>query len=1300
MKPSEMRVQPTLLTPPGGAAGWIRPFLPPHLLRRLERKGRRPPFVERFWAALLFSDISGFTALTEKLKRLGRAGAEEIAVVVNHCFAPAIDAIEREGGSIVTFGGDAIFSVFEGEASVCRAQRAAGGIRDWFAEQGQIETSQGPVHVGISQGIHVARVVGAHLGSDQQRHYLLAGPGIAALLRQESAAGPGEVHLSRAAKKFSSAWEQGADRESAAPGSDAPRRGTPLERPEVAARWRVYLPSYISSLHEEYEGAYRRVAVLFLETKGWALGRLQSFYLELSRQLQAHEGVLWKTDVSPSGVKWLCIFGIPTAHERDTERAARAALSLAPPKGLAWRGGLHEGVVANVTIGSSSRRVLDVMGDVVNTAARVLGQAEWGTLLATEETLGKLRGIETTSLGERHVKGKATPLTLHRLMSAGGFESRRIRVSFPLIGREREMALLGEALREGLEGRGSALGIAGAAGLGKSRLKWEASRMAREMGYEFHEGCSIPFGGSGYWAVRQLLGQLLGLGDIASGRKREVVLRRVREEAERLGLAATDRHHLAEILGFRYEGSPLQYLDGKAIRLNNMLGFRNHVRALGRGKPHLLVLEDLHWADEATREAAASVVKGISETGVVLLLLYRPEYKPPPSVREVTLSELPPASVREMLASLLGGVTQELAEQVEERSGGNPFYVEELARHLLETGIVARTEKGYRVTRRMKAEDFPGSLESLITGRLDRLSKKARRIVELGSVIGRSFLAELLPWLQEEAEAWQNALVELESKELVFENAPEPYREYIFKHALTREVAYSGILLSRRRKLHRAVAEALDEKAAGAGEESFLAMRGLHWDKAGEAARAKPCYLAGARKAAERYTHEEAERLYRAYLALVKEPTPESIAARNELGEKVLQITGRNTAALAEHEKAESETRTLGARALLAETLGRQAVACGVLGRTMEAETLHKQALAIAREVGDRPGEGIHLGNLARLHYEQGRLEAAAELYQQALAIARGVGDRRSEGRHLGNLAILYHEQGRFEGAAELYKQALLIVREVGDQRNEGRHLGNLAILHYERGRFEAATELYQQALVIVREVGDRRIEGTTFGNLAILYHEQGRFEAAAELYQQALAIAREVGDRRSEGATLANLATLHNVQGRVKEAVDLYEQALAIARELGDRRFEGIRLGDLANLYNLRGRTEEAEALAARGETLLSQVGAKLELARLLCTWGHIALSGGHTAQALLSRTRSLAEELAIGPNSPLRKKLAMLQRVQSAFQRGEPLLCGHSPEDLTEGQLRWLRRHRPEIAAAAGPTADSRTELALPRV
>ena len=328
-----------------------------------------------------------------------------------------------------------------------------------------------------------------------------------------------------------------------------------------------------------------------------------------------------------------------------------------------------------------------------------------------------------------------------------------------------------------------------------------------------------------------------------------------------------------------------------------------------------------------------------------------------------------------------------------------------------------------------------------------------------------------------------------------------------------------------------------------------------------------------------------------------------------------LQKWGHYRLAAGMHERLTGRLTDLYWQMVVAGTLGSIYAA---LGQTQQAIEYHQQALAIARETGNRDGEGRQLGNLGLRYADLGQTQQAIEYYQQALAIARETGDRDNEGKQLGNLGSSYATLGQTQQAIEYFQQALAIARETGDRGDEGWWLGSLGSSYDTLGQTQQAIEYYQQALAIARETGERGSEGRQLGNLGSSYDTLGQTQQAIEHYQQALAIARETGERGSEGWWLGSLGSSYDTLGQTQQAIEHYQQALAIARETGERDSEGTWLGSLGSSYATLGQTQQAIEYYQQALAIARETSDRGDEGTWLGSLGEVYADLGQTQQAI----------------------------------------------------------------------------------
>jgi predicted ATPase len=786
-------------------------------------------------------------------------------------------------------------------------------------------------------------------------------------------------------------------------------------------------------------------------------------------------------------------------------------------------------------------------------------------------------------------------------------------------------------------GAGALLLIGGESGVGKTRLLVELARLAQSLGIQVLAGESVQ-------PLRPVLGAI-------ADRCRE----RGQPETERLlgprgKVLALYEPALADLPGAAAWPEPAE-LPAEAARTRLFRALAETLEALDA--PVLLILDDLQLADELTLEWAAFLARSayLERTRILVAGTYRSEEPgaelqkllESAGIRGLSLPRLDPQAIGRMVGDMLAldPPPERFARFLARSSEGNPFFVAEYLRTALAEGVLYRDELGRwqieepgeeeATAELYEALPLPGSIQELVARRLQHLSEAGARLLEAAAVLGADLDEVLLAKMARvDGAAGIDAIEELLAQQFLEEVELGRLR---FVHDKIREVAYARLRPERRRELHEAAARAMRTQPEPE-RERYTAALGRHWEQAGARDEARDCYLAAARKAALRYAHGEAGRLYRAAAALAQEASAPRLAALRELSADVL----------------------------------------GVQGRHEEAIAVQLQALQEALQARDRSSQMISLRSLGILHRAVSRLREARSYSEQALALARELGDLTEQGRVLSGLTTLEWEQGHLEAAKLLIEEGLELSRRAGDLRSEGNSVGKLAVLLMEQGRLEEARSLLPQAIDLLHAAGDRRFEGMHLGNLANLHLMQGRFDEARNRYEQALERLRESGDRRMEGTTLSNLAQLHLDQGRIEEARAVYDKALAIHREVGNRRFEANTLRTRSTLERRSGDLDAAERVLADAESLLRQLGDPLSLAFCVCCRGHLELARGRPARAWLEQARQTAQAAGVGPQSDLGSTVARLERAVAAFEAGRPLVHGERAEDLPEALRRRL--------------------------
>jgi len=569
----------------------------------------------------------------------------------------------------------------------------------------------------------------------------------------------------------------------------------------------------------------------------------------------------------------MAVFGDPVAHEDDPQRAVRAALELHEAVEALNRDveprigapiGMHTGVNTGVVLTSETlldgKQETGPLGDTINVAARLQSLAQTGQVLVGPETR---RAIEATydleDLGLHDLKGKGEPVPVARVLSIASRNVTPARRQARFVGRDSELSLLRDELERARSGTPAFVAVSGEAGSGKTRLVDEFhTRVASDV--TWLEGRAYPFAQNiPYYAITDLISNSLGIDEADSAET-------VRTKLEQ-GIAAIVENS-SEVLPpllqlYDIEGSQGSSIDREAYRGRLLHSLRTLVLSLARRGTLVVRLQDLHWADPSTvdllRQFAAEQL-----ASTLTLYNYRPEFSfHEGGIREIKLTELSDRDTRELVESLLdaGNVPNELVTFLEQRTGGNPFFMEEIVNSLLENHFLTRNGDGWTLTGQFDATSVPTTIRGVIAARIDRLDAERRRILQEASVIGREFLFTILSQVSGGDATLEDGLSALESADLIRKGHVDPDLEYLFKHALTQEVAYQGLLRSKRHELHGRVAQAM-ERLLGERQREYAESIAYHFQNSDSPERAVPYLLIAGKKAIERYALKEAETHY------------------------------------------------------------------------------------------------------------------------------------------------------------------------------------------------------------------------------------------------------------------------------------------------------------------------------------------------------------------------------------------------------------------------------------------------------
>jgi len=876
------------------------------------------------------------------------------------------------------------------------------------------------------------------------------------------------------------------------------------------------------------------------------------------------------------GDEVLALFGIPTAHSDDARRAVRAALALheraresigelerSAKLDLNMHTGIATGLVLATVRDERDGRVA-VTGDTVNLAARLRSRADANEICVDRETQRQAASDYVfEALPVTEVKGKSRPVVCYRLAGAAPRTGAR-KTAF--VGRQRELRDCSAILESCLDtGTGRALYVRGVAGIGKTRLVEEVHRRGSERGFVCHTGLVLDFGGgTGRDAIRTLAQSLLGLDPDSDLEARYAAVSQA--------VAARPAYEqslpfLNDLLDVPQTGDAQSAYDAMKPETRQR-GIRDTVseivRAASKERPLLLAVEDLHWADATTLAHLASLTASIADLPVLIVMTSRIEGDPiddagwrsSAGVTPVDTIDLGPLSREDALALAQSYIdtTTPAARACIERAEGNAFFLEQLLQHAEEIG----------------AEGVPGSVQSSVLARLDRLPAPDKRALQAASVLGQRFSLEALRHLTggsdyDCAEPIRHQLVRPEGG------------GFLFSHALIQEGIYRSLLRSRALGLHL--------KAAGWFTDRDPTLRAQHLDRAQhpDAARA---YLDAAKAQIGAYRHEQAlSSIGRAVeIATTEDDKYDSLRLEGE----VLHDLGSIPESIACCEKALAYAND-GERRCRA----RIGIAAGLRMRDQPHEAFHvlEQAEEEAREAG-LSGELSRLHHLrGNLHFPLGNIDACLEEHQKALNYARKAGSAESEAGALGGLADAYYIRGRMKTANAYFRRCVELSREHGFGRIEvaNYNMVGWSLFHLDHREIKSVLEIGVEAAGIAERVNDSRSRLLSVGLIGYVKAETLLDMSGVDAsLDETMEIVRRIRARRFEalvGLCRGLVAWRRSDAGR---AIEIWEEALGIGRETGLGFVGPWVLGHLArgspDPSRSRRYLEEGEGLIAKG--------------------------------------------------------------------------------------------------------------------
>ncbi len=1040
----------------------------------------------------------------------------------------------------------------------------------------------------------------------------------------------------------------------------------------------------------EASGQRRNVTVLFADISGYTAlsGRIdgedlynlvQEYVRTLSNNVYKYEGVVDKL----TGDGLMALFGAPISHENNAERAVRAALDmqndLHEMSRKVWkelgvdlnvRIGLHSGSVIVGGIGSDLLMNYTAIGDTVNLAHRIEEAAPPGAILISEAVFKQVRAFfDCQQISVLNPKGIAHPVVAYRVVglrtqagSVRGIEGLRA----PMIGRDQELIQLKQAAQDMVENRrGQFALITGDAGLGKSRLTAEFKASLDQANVRILEGQSLAYRRVSYWLIREVLLNYLGLP--STTHPLQVRERLKRYTYQLMGSQASEAlPYLEHLMSLPYSdpqaGERVRRMEAGQLRQQVFLAVRDLLLLESYNLPLVLVLDDLHWADEVSLDLLYFLLEVLRQSPIFILAISRSieagaleraviwaRQNLVERFRHIPLQNLSLDQSKQLLYLLLSipDLPESLREQIVQRAAGVPFYLEEILRMLIDQGVIRNDNGRWQVVPGADVSSLgvPDTLQELILARFDRLQPAQRKLLQVASVIGKDFSLPVLSAVIQDAESLglHAALDVVVEREFILPQPGASDTEYTFRHILMSDAIYGTMLRKDRSVLHGQVADSIEQLYADRLEEQVEVLAN-HYRWSPRLDRALHYLILAGQKAARNHVNLQARQHFDVALELLPVVTHTAYQAyqvHSGMGDARL-FSGDYAEARADYEHALETLSQEEAGTCVEEHSSLQRK----IARTFERQGDYDQAVAhlsMAQNVLDGlptafPVERAQVWNdLAWIYFRRGNFPEADKLLNKALSLVKSSDAYDVIASIYNRLGGVAYNQGNWEGAATFLRRSIAIRESIRDLANLATSFNNLGLLEIEMGHFDSALENLTRSYELKTRLGQAEGVAMALNNLGWLRIQRGELDEARQVLQQALDLSQQIGYTSLYWQVLANMGEMYLAAEDWEQARRVLDETARAWQELGvtDQLADNYRQLGEAALGS--GNIEAALGWVKKAGDLLEEIGnaanshSAVWRARYLRLRGRLSIRLGdwHAAQTYLEESRAIFHKL-----------------------------------------------------------------------
>lgn len=1192
-----------------------------------------PPFIQqkyvtgtrkgRFQAYAMFVDLSGFTPLTEVLMQRGKEGAEQLSHILNDIFAPLVRLVYEQGGIIPYFAGDSFTAIFREEEEVITVDRflkTAQQIRQFFQKQDFVFEE---FPIGIKIGLSYGEVKWGIVGGEKLAFYF-RGEAIHQSAESQINAKTQEIILDKALYKL------------LPPGAPvSPSRHPnfyllmPEELPEMSSLLRQYFPLENSEINNpiaaidentahqflpetvinyNQDGEFREVVSVFISFEGIkSHKRLNEFATVVLDEMHNFSGYFKEIDFGDKGGVLFGFFGAPVSFENNVDRALEFILSiqdklkhLQEKTNLRFRIGITMGTAFTGIVGGEERCQYAAVGNRVNLAARLMTYANWGEISVDKE-IQKNRHFRFKHKGDILYKGIKGNVPTYIFQGRNAENS----PSFTgiLIGRKTELKRLIQFAQPILEdGNGRIIEIYGEAGIGKSRLAYElrkALKNSGEINWLTAQTDQIlrkplnPFIFLLKHYFEQSPDHTLQQNWANFQKNIEWLLREFRavahdKQVELEKELIRTQSILATLVGLKSENSLWEQLDAKGRYRNAISAVTNLILVESIISPLVLNLEDTQWFDANSKDLLEELAKKIHSYPILILVTSRyfddgSKYQVLDDEQfnkfnilhhEVNLKTLHPTALKLFAEDKLENeISEELHELLVRSTNGNPFYLEQILEYFNETQLLHLIDNQWTI--KDSSLKMSGSINAILTARIDRLSNLVRETVKAAAVIGREFD---IPVLQEVISQHEDFCKETDDVGLILSKQVKTAEKgqiwqavnelrYIFKHSLLREAAYSMQLRTRLQELHHLIARAIEKLYSNRLEERYVDLA-FHYEQAEVKHKTREYLLKAADFARQNFQNELALDYYDKLLKHI-----------NHKKNSTLQI----------------------------DVLTHKGSVLELVGEWENSKKVFRKALDLAEKNQDHFRIGCLQNHLGHLLLLRGEYQESREHLEKAISYFSNTNKAAELSKTYGDLGMLNFRRGNYEEAKSFFRQSLELGELAADYSNHPQIVANLGLTHMNQGNYDVGIARQRKELERCREENDKSGMATLWVNMGIVYFEKGDYDNALICHEKGLELSEELGNKQLIAIALGCIGSIYERKGDYSKAMELFEKDLELCEQLGDKQGTAIALGLIGELWSFLGEFDRAVAYLQKNLMISRELNYRKGTAKALNTLGDV---------------------------------------------------------------------------------------------